>query len=101
MPHESRRLMEPPPACTFDQVFGQMLAEPDGRVTGLVTTGGVAFDAQAKDSPLVGRFMALPHRNRIYPCCWGNTSNHLGEAGQRIGQYARPLDEWCESSTVK
>jgi hypothetical protein len=101
MPHEFRRLMTPPPVCTFDEVFEEMLAQSDGRVAGLVTTGGVVFDAQAKHSPDVGRFISLPHNNRIYPCCWGNTSNHMGKEGQRIAQYARPLDEWCQSQLAK
>jgi len=103
MPHDSRSLMKPPPVCTFEQVFEEMLAQPDARVMDLVTTGGVVFDAQAKDSPRVGRFISLPHNNRIYPCCWGNTTNHMGkgEEGQRIGQYARPLAEWCQSQLAK
>ncbi|HUW94770.1 MAG TPA: hypothetical protein VMW58_03215 [Anaerolineae bacterium] len=103
MPHDSRSLMKPPPVCTFDQVFEEMLSQPDARVIDLVTTGGVVFGAQAKDSPRVGRFISLPHNNRIYPCCWGNTTNHMGngEEGQRIGQYARPLAEWCQSQLAK
>lgn len=89
--------MRPEPVCGFDQVFDAISSRPQRKVSGLVTTGGVDFEAQAKDSPRVGRFIALPHNNRIYPCCWGNTSNHMGGEGQRIGQYARPLDEWCQT----
>ncbi len=98
MPHSNRRLMQPQPVRSFAQVFTAISSLPGKKVTGLMTTGGVHFEAEAKQSDKVGLFIALPHNNRIYPCCWGNTTNHMGqgEEGQRIGQYARPLDEWCQ-----
>jgi len=98
VPHDNRRLMQPQPVCSFAQVFSAIWSRPQKMVTGLMTTGGVDFEAEARHSQRVGSFIALPHNNRIYPCCWGNTTNHMGkrEEGQRIGQYARPLDEWCQ-----
>jgi hypothetical protein len=97
VPHGNRRLMQPQPVCNYGQVFRAIWSRPQKKVTGLMTTGGVNFEAEAKQSRRVGSFIALPHDNRIYPCCWGNTTNHMGKGkeGQRIGQYTRPLDEWC------
>jgi len=98
MPHNDRRLMEPQPKCSFEEVFRALSAMPGQKVSGLKTTGEkqVSFEAQARFSHSVGQFILLPHNNRIYPCCWGNTNNHMGKDGQRIGQYARPLDQWCQ-----
>ena len=42
-------------------------------------------------------FINLPHNNRIYEGDWGYTTNSMGKDGQRIGQYARPLDDWCDN----
>ena len=96
MPHNNRPLMQPEPLSNFDVAFKAISSQPHKRVTGLRTTGGVTFNADAKTSPKVGKFILLPHNNRIYPCCWGNTNNHMGKEGQRIGQYTRPIDEWCQ-----
>lgn len=95
MPHENRPLMKRQPVYTFDQVFDFLSSQPQKTVTGLITSGGVSFSAQAKISPKVGKYISLPHNNRIYYCCWGNTNNHMGKEGQRISQYTRAIDEWC------
>ena len=96
MPHDDRPRMQPQPVCDFDKVFEAISSQPQKKITKLKTTGDVNFIAEAKTSPDVGQFILLPHSNRIYPCCWGNTNNHMGKEGQRIGQYARPIDEWCQ-----
>ena len=109
MPHENRPEMNPPPKCTFDQVFDILSSERNKQTT-LFTTGKhserrVEFVAEAKLGLRVNlpdkRFISLPHNNRIYSCCWGNTQNHMGKGGkdgQRINQYARPLDEWAAAN---
>lgn len=98
LPHDDRPLMKPQPICDFNQVFEAISSQPSNEVSDLLTTGGVPFNVHAKISPAKGRFLSLPHGNRIYSCCWGNTSNHMGkEEGQRISQYARPIDEWCQN----
>jgi len=98
-PHDNRSLMNPLPVNDFDQIYDAISKMPNKTVVGLLTTGGVEFKAQAKTSPRVGKFIQLPHNNRIYPCCWGNTTNHIGKnSGQGIGQYARALDEWFKKS---
>ena len=76
---------------------------PNSTVKELITTGGVVFNAQAKISPRVGKFIQLPHNNRIYSCCWGNITNHMGKGkdGQRIGQYARSIDDWFKEKIIK
>ena len=110
MPHENRPEMNLPPKCTFDQVFVALSLERN-KQTRLFTTGkhgehGVEFIAEAKWGSRVKlpdkRFISLPHDNRIYSCCWGNTLNHMGKDGkdgQRINQYARPLDEWAAAKS--
>lgn len=96
MPHDNRPLMKPQPACNFDEVFETISLQPQKTICGLKTTGGVDFIAQSKTSHNKGQFILLPHNNRIYRCCWGNTNNHMGKEGQRVGHYTRPLDEWCK-----
>jgi len=99
MPHDHRPEMNPAPKCTFDQVFDLLLLEPERKAT-LHTTGppGVDFVAEAAFTEQGQPYISVPHSNRIYPCCWGNSENHMGapeKHGQRIGQYSRPLDEWA------
>ena len=96
-PHNNRLIMNPLPISSFEQVFNAISEMPDKTLEGLLTTGGVPFKTQAKISPKVGKFIQLPHNNRIYPCCWGNVTNHMGKEGQRIGQYVRALDDWFRS----
>ena len=83
MPHGDRPRMEPPPKCTFDQVFDTLNLEPNRKTT-LHTTGkpGVDFVAEATFTKQGQRYISVPHGNRIYPCCWGNTLNHMGAAGK-------------------
>ena len=96
-PHNNRLIMNPLPISSFEQVFNAILNMQNSTVTELITTGGVTFSAQAKTSSRVGKFIQLPHHNRIYPCCWGNATNHMGKDGQRIGHYTRALDDWFRS----
>lgn len=95
-PHNNRLIMNPLPASSFEQVFNTISGMSGETIEGLLTTRGIPFKAQAKTSPRVGKFIQLPHDNRIYPCCWGNVTNHMGKDGQRIGQYVRTLDEWFQ-----
>lgn len=96
-PHKNRPIMKPEPLSSFEQVFEAISLLPHKTVTELLTTGGIPFKAEAKTSPKLGHFIQLPYNNRIYPCCWGNVTNHMGnKGGQRIGQYVRPLDKWYQ-----
>jgi len=90
-----RRPMNPIPNCTFHQAFIHIRNQPRSRTPELKTTGGVSFRAEAKITRDGREFIALPHNNRIYAHDWGYQNNSMGKDGQRIGQYARPLDEWC------
>jgi hypothetical protein len=89
-----RRQMSPPLKCSFSIVYNAIKAMPNHRVHGLVTTGGVQFDVEANVTRDGREFIDLPHNNRIYQGDWGFQTNNMGKDGQRIGQYARPLDEW-------
>ncbi len=91
----SRKLMDPPPKCTFHQIYQSIRKHPDYQAIGLVTTGGVSFIAKASLTRDGREFINLPHNNRIYSGDWGYINNSMGKEGQRIGHYARPLDEWC------
>ena len=91
----ARRQMDPPPQCTFDQIYQALQNMPSQLVIGLITTGGVPFEASASETLDGRKFINLPHNNRIYRGDWGLMNNSMGKDGQRIGQYARPLDKWC------
>ena len=95
--HNDRPIMNPKLRSSFNQVYGAIDLLPNKTVLGLLTTGGVSFKAEVKKSPKLGNFIQLPHNNRVYPCCWGNSTNHMGKDGQRIGQYVRTLDEWYQN----
>ena len=96
MPHPDLPKIDPPLKCTFDEVYNNILLQPDQKVTGLFSTGdSIEFQAEARQTDDVGKYILLSHGNRIYPCCWGNQINHY-KGGQRIGQYSKPLDEWCK-----
>lgn len=69
MPHSDRKLIKQALNCTL--------------VTNLKTFEGNTFFAIAAESSKVGKFIQLAHNNRIYPCCWGNQTNHMGKDGQR------------------
>jgi len=89
--------MQPPLKCSFWQVYDALKKLPGNSVDSLRTTGkGVEFSATASITRDGREFINLPHNNRIYEGDWGYTTNSMGKDGQRIGQYARPLDEWCE-----
>jgi hypothetical protein len=90
-----RDLIYPPLRLTFDEVFEGISKQPESKTPELVTTGHVPFAAEAKYTLDGRRFIALPHNNRIYENDWGYRSNHMGKTGQRIGQYAVPIDEWA------
>lgn len=101
MPHTDRKRIKPALTCTFDQVYECLLNSPDKKVTNLLTSRGNLFVAVAAESSVVGKFIQLPYNNRIYPCCWGNQTNHMGKEGQRIGQYSTPIDQWCKGTIAK
>jgi len=93
----NRNQMQPPLKCSFWQVYHALEKLSGNTVDGLRTTGkGVKFSATASVTRDGREFINLPHNNRIYEGDWGYTTNSMGKDGQRIGQYARPLDEWCE-----
>ncbi len=89
-------MLDTPLKCSFSQVYDTIVARPHREIADLRTTGGVAFGAQALKAQDGRKYIALPHSNRIYQADWGYTTNHMGKDGQRIGHYARPLDEWCD-----
>jgi hypothetical protein len=92
-----RHPVSPPLKSTFEGVYQTIAQQPNARTPELETTGGVRFVAEAKATTDGRRFVSLPHSNRIYEDDWGFTANSMGKDGQRIGQYAVPLDEWVRS----
>jgi hypothetical protein len=93
----NRRPIDPPLACSFRKVFIELSKQPLKSVSGLRTTGkGVVFEAKANTTGDGRDFIDLPHNNRIYEGDWGFQTNSMGKDGQRIGQYARPIDDWCQ-----
>ena len=74
------------------------LKNPGKIVEGLRTTGnGIKFSATANVTRDGRMFRNLPHNNRSYEGDWGYSTNSMGKDGQRTGQYARPLDDWCDN----
>ena len=90
-----RPLIDPPLKMSFDDIYKAISRQPKSQTPELFTTGGVCFTAEAKYTQDGRRFISLPHNNRIYENDWGFRSNHMGKAGQRVGQYAVPIDEWA------
>ena len=90
-----RPLIDPPLKNNFDNVYEVITMQPSSQTPELLTTGGVFFMAKAKHTKDGRRFISLPHNNRIYEGDWGYRSNSMGKDGQRIGQYAKPIDEWA------
>jgi len=86
--------INPPLSLSFDAVYLIISKQPSKRTPKLETTGGVIFEAEAKLTSDGRRFISLPHNNRIYEDDWGYMANSMGNDGQRIGQYAVPLDKW-------
>jgi hypothetical protein len=97
----ARHLLSPPLKSTFECVFQVIAQQPNKRSPELITTGGVRFVAEVKETTDGRQFVSLPHSNRIYKEDWGFTANSMGKEGQRIGQYAVPLDEWVRSLAVE
>ena len=96
-----RHPLSPPLKSTFEHVYQAIAQRPAKRTPELVTTGGVRFVAEAKETMDARRFVSLPHSNRIYEEDWGFTANSMGKDGQRIGQYAVPLDKWARSLAIE
>ena len=92
---DKRTLIEPPLKLSFDEIYKAICSQHERRTPALVTTGGVNFHAEAKDTKDGRRFIYLPHSNRIYEGDWGFKSNSMGKDGQRIGQYSVPLEQWA------
>ena len=91
-----RDMINPPLEMSFDTVFEVISKQPKSETPKLFTTGGVPFVACTKHTRDGRRFISLPHNNRIYETDWGYRSNGMGKDGQRIGQYAVPMDEWVK-----
>ncbi len=94
------RPIDPPLAHSFSTVFELILAQPSARTIVLHTTGdpGTDFVAEARYRRRARvPYIQLPHSNRIYEKDWGFSTNSMGKTGegQRIGQYAKPIDEWA------
>lgn len=92
-----RRRICPPLKLTFDQAHQVMSSQAQSQTPPLRTTGGVPFVATARVARDGRRFISLPHQNRIYEDDWGYQTNAMGATGQRVGHYARPIDEWASS----
>ena len=90
-----RPLINPPLKMSFDEVYKLISKLSKSQTPELITTGGVPFTAEAKCTRDGRRFISLPHNNRIYKDDWGHRSNSMGKDGQRIGQYAKPIDYWA------
>lgn len=92
-----QRPIAPPLRLTFDEVHRAISGQHSERTPELKTTGGVPFIAEARVAKDGRRYISLPHSNRIYEEDWGYATNSMGKDGQRIGQYAAPLDEWAQA----
>jgi hypothetical protein len=89
--------MDPPLTHSFRKVYDAIKEQSGNTITGLSTTGrGIEFMGKADLTRDGRQFINLPHNNRIYEKDWGYTTNSMGDDGQRIGQYARPLDDWFD-----
>src|SRR5271169_3311623 len=95
-----RRPLSPPLKSTFAGVYQAIAQQPNKCTPELVTTRGVRFVAEAKETKDRRQFVSLPHSNRIYEEDWGFTANSMGKDGQRIGQYSVPLDEWVRNRST-
>lgn len=89
-------LIRPSLGVSFDYVFLSISRQSGMQTPKLETTGHVFFVAEAKHTHDGRRFISLPHSNRIYETDWWFRSNCMGKDGQRIGQYAIPIDEWAK-----
>lgn len=78
---------------TFDEIYDFINSQPAAALAGLYTTGGKAFECEAKLTRDKRRFISLPHNNRIYQNDWGFYFNDMGKDGQTIGQYSKPINE--------
>jgi len=88
MPHDRINEIQ----SSFDEIYAFIADFPNQTITNLVTTGGIPFEATAKETRDGRRFISLPHNNRIYETDWGYRFNSMGKTGQRIGQYSVPIN---------
>jgi predicted GIY-YIG superfamily endonuclease len=97
--HQSQKLLQ----SRFDIVWQRLDDAGDQQ---MVTPDGHKFMAMAsrrKRTPEEGdpRFIAVKQRGkefaRIYPCCWGHTTNC---SGTRIGGYSDGLDAWAKGLMI-
>ena len=96
---EVRKLIDPPLENDFITVYEKLCKQAGRKSPELVTTGGTPFEATAAITQDGRIFIQLPQSNRIYASDWGYQANSMGEDGQRIGQYSKPLDEWATHTT--
>ena len=112
MAHACRRLMDPPPSRSFEQVYRLLEMQPMNIVHLRLRSGargdamaGVAWYGRGTDHgdhqhDTEGmRYIEFPRINRVYECCWGNENNHLGREGQWIGHFVRNLELWIDGLT--
>jgi hypothetical protein len=96
---EVRKLIGPLLENDFITVYEKLCKQAGRKSPKLVATGGTPFEASAETTQDGRYFIQLPHSNRIYESDWGYQTNSMGDDGQRIGQYSKPLDEWATQST--
>lgn len=73
---------------TFQEIYSFIEGLPGSKISNLLTTGGVIFEASAKITRDGRKYISLPHNNRIYKDDWGYRYNSMGKDGQRIGHYS-------------
>lgn len=88
--------IRPPLQLSFDEVYRAISLQAAELTPELRTTGGVPFVASVSRARDGRRFISLPHSVRIYEQDWGYQNTSMGGGGQRIGHYARPLDQWAQ-----
>ncbi|MBM3142199.1 MAG: hypothetical protein FJ005_04010 [Chloroflexi bacterium] len=97
--HQSQKILQ----SRFDIVWQRL---DDAGEQQLVTPNGHKFTALASQRKRTledqdPRFIAVKQRGqefaRIYPCCWGHTTNCYGT---RIGGYSDGLDAWAKGLMI-
>lgn len=97
--HQSQKILQ----SRFDIVWQRL---DDAGEQQLVTPNGHRFTALASQRKRAledqdPRFIAVKQRGqefaRIYPCCWGHTTNCYGT---RIGGYSDGLDAWAKGLMI-
>ena len=77
----ARHPLSPPLKSSFERVLQVIAQQPNKRTPELITTGGVRFVAEVKETRDGRQFVSLPHSNRIYLEDWGFKANRMGKEG--------------------